>query len=98
MESFRQETEGFDMRTYNGTTTDWKAVRAEFPALADWTYLNTATFGQMPRRAADAMSRHLARRDETGCGDFLSWFDDMDAIRVLCARLVHCEAADIAFV
>ena len=41
---------------------DWKALRAEFPALTNWTYLNTATYGQMPRSAADAMNRHLARR------------------------------------
>jgi cysteine desulfurase/selenocysteine lyase len=77
---------------------DWKALRAEFPALANWTYLNTATYGQMPRSAADAMSRHLARRNELACDDYLAWFDDMDAIRESCARLVHCEAADIAFV
>ena len=79
-------------------TPDWKALRAEFPALANWTYLNTATYGQMPRSAADAMCRHLARRDELACGDYLAWFDDMDAIRESCARLVHCEASDIAFV
>ena len=79
-------------------TPGWKALRAEFPALAHWTYLNTATYGQMPRSAADAMSRHLARRDELACGDYLAWFDDMDAIRESCARLVHCEAQDIAFV
>ena len=79
-------------------TPDWKALRAEFPALANWTYLNTATYGQMPRSAADAMSRHLARRDELACGDYLGWFDDMDAIRESCARLVHCKAPDIAFV
>ena len=61
-------------------TPDWKALRAEFPALANWTYLNTATYGQMPRSAADAMNRHLARRDELACGDYLAWFDDMDAM------------------
>ena len=72
-------------------TPDWKALRAEFPALANWTYLNTATYGQMPRAAADAMSCHMARRDELACGDYLSWFDDMDAIRESCARLVHCD-------
>jgi cysteine desulfurase / selenocysteine lyase len=79
-------------------TPDWKALRAEFPALSNWTYLNTATYGQMPRSAADAMSRHLARRDELACGDYLGWFDDMDANRESCARLVHCKAPDIAFV
>ena len=79
-------------------TPDWKALRAEFPALANWTFLNSATYGQMPRRATDAMNRHLVRRDERACDDYLTWFDDLDAIREACARLVHCEAADIAFV
>ena len=41
-------------------TPDWKRLRAEFPALANWTYLNTATYGQMPRAAAEAMARHIA--------------------------------------
>ena len=27
--------------------TDWKKIRAEFPALESWTFLNTATFGQL---------------------------------------------------
>jgi selenocysteine lyase/cysteine desulfurase len=79
-------------------TPDWKALRAEFPALANWTYLNTATYGQMPRSAADAISRHVSRRAEWACGDYLTWFDDMDAIRESCARLLHCQGADIAFV
>ena len=79
-------------------TCDWKAIRAEFPALANWTFLNTATYGQMPRSAAEAIDRHLVRRNELACDDYLAWFDDMDAIRASCARLVHCEAEDIAFV
>ncbi|MBX9600085.1 MAG: aminotransferase class V-fold PLP-dependent enzyme [Bryobacteraceae bacterium] len=76
---------------------NWPAVRAEFPALSNWTCLNAATYGQMPRAAADAINRHVAQRDENGCVDFLSWFDDMDAIRASCARLIHCEPDDIAF-
>ncbi len=79
-------------------SVDWSAVRAEFPALARWTYLNTATFGQMPRRAVAAMEAHLARRDELACADFMSWFDDADAIRALAARMVRCLPEDIAFV
>jgi selenocysteine lyase/cysteine desulfurase len=77
---------------------DWKALRTEFPAMARWTFLNTATYGQLPRRVAEAMNRHLARRDELACDDYLAWFDDMDGIRESCARLVHCEPGDIAFV
>ncbi len=76
----------------------WSEVRREFPALDDWTFLNTATYGQTPVRAVEAMRGHLARRDELVCTDFLSWFDDMDRIRGLCGRLIGCEASDIAFI
>jgi selenocysteine lyase/cysteine desulfurase len=78
--------------------TDWEEIRAEFPALANWTYLNTATFGQVPRRGVEAMSRHFARRDELACADFLAWFDDADRLRASIAQLIHCTAADVAFV
>ncbi len=77
---------------------DWETIRAEFPALAHWTYLNTATFGQIPRCATDAVARHWAHRDETACGDFLNWFDDADRLRGSLARLIHATSDDIAFV
>ena len=77
---------------------DWNAIRAEFPALATWTFLNTATFGQLPRRATDAVVRHFAHRDELACGDFLRWYDDMDRVRAKAARLVGGAAEDIAFI
>lgn len=81
-----------------GASAGWSSLRAEFPALENWTYLNTATYGQMPRAASVRMQRHLERRDELGCGDFLEWFDNMDAIRASCGRLLNGEAQDIAFV
>jgi cysteine desulfurase/selenocysteine lyase len=77
---------------------NWSGIRAEFPALENRTYLNTATFGQLPLRTRAAVERHFARRGEFLCADFLKWFDDMDQIRGLVAQLVHCEADDVAFV
>jgi selenocysteine lyase/cysteine desulfurase len=76
---------------------NWDAIRAQFPALENWTWLNTATYGQLPLRTRAAVDRHFARRDETASSDFLSWFDDMDGIRSLAAQLINCEAEDIAF-
>ncbi len=78
---------------------DWSALRAEFPALAsrERTYLNTATYGQTPRAAVAAMEAHLARRDERACADFLSWFDDADALRSDIGLLIGCEARDVTF-
>jgi cysteine desulfurase/selenocysteine lyase len=78
--------------------TDWAEIRGEFPALAEWTYLNTATFGQMPQRAAEAVARHFARRDELACTDFMGWFEDCDRIRVRVAAFIGCQPADIAFI
>jgi selenocysteine lyase/cysteine desulfurase len=77
---------------------DWEAVRREFPALEHWTYLNTAAFGQLPRRATEAVAAHFAHRDELACWDFLTWYDDADRLRGKIARLISCTASDIAFV
>jgi cysteine desulfurase / selenocysteine lyase len=75
----------------------WNEVRAEFPSLDNWTFLNTATFGQMPRRATAAITDHIARRTEHACHDFLDWFDDHDRLRGKIATLVHCDPTDVAF-
>ena len=77
---------------------DWTEIRGEFPTLAEWTYLNTATFGQMPRCASQAAARHFARRDELACSDFMKWFDDADRIRARIAEFIHCQTEDIAFI
>ncbi len=76
---------------------DWGGVRKQFPALNAWTYLNTATYGQTPACASEAIAKHLARRDELACSDFLSWFDDADAIRRDVGRLIGCAGEDVAF-
>jgi cysteine desulfurase/selenocysteine lyase len=77
---------------------DWDSVRSEFPALLRFTYLNTATFGQLPRRATDAVTAHWAHRNETASADFLNWFDDADRLRSSLARLINGKAGDIAFI
>ena len=77
---------------------NWQKVRDDFPALARWTYLNTATYGQVPRRAVEAMTRHSEQRDELASTNFLDWYSDADRIRASIARLIHAEPDDIAFV
>jgi cysteine desulfurase/selenocysteine lyase len=79
-------------------STDWGAVRAQFPALKNWTYLNSATFGQLPVRGIEAVNRHWAHRDELACADFLDWYNDADRLRVTAARLIDAAPDDIAFV
>src|SRR4051812_22491524 len=76
---------------------NWSEVRAEFPALASWTFLNTATFGQLSKRSVEAVAGHFARRDRLACGDFMEWFEDLDCLRESIGGLIHCAASDIAF-
>jgi selenocysteine lyase/cysteine desulfurase len=76
---------------------DWDSIRTQFPSLSDWTYLNTATFGQLPRCAVEASAEHFARRVRTASADFLDWYDDADRLRGSVARLLHATAQDIAF-
>jgi cysteine desulfurase/selenocysteine lyase len=77
---------------------DWNAIRAEFPALSHWTYLNTATFGQIPSSATAAIAKHCAHRDELACSDFLDWYTDADRLRRALALLLNASAHDFAFV
>jgi len=81
-----------------GLQTDWQRVRAEFPALGGRTFLNSATYGQLPKRASAAALAHFERRDQLACTDFLDWFDDLDELRVKVARLVGAQPDDIAFI
>lgn len=78
-------------------SADWAAVRTLFPALRGRTFLNTATFGQLARTTVEAITRHLAQRDETACSDFLSWFDDHDRLRRKLAQFIGAQPEDIAF-
>lgn len=79
-------------------TSDWEGPRRQFPVLRDWVYLNTATFGPVPRCALDAAEQHARRRDERACLDFIEWFDDADRVRAMAASMLGAEPADIAFV
>jgi len=77
---------------------DWHKVRAEFPSLTFWTFLNTATFGQLPRCGTDAVNRHFQHRDVFACSDFVDWYSDTDRLRELVGRLIHALPEDIAFI
>jgi len=78
--------------------SDWQAVRDQFTVLRDWTYLNTATFGPVPRCSLEAIEEHHRRRDREACLDFLDWFDDADGVRASAATLIGASPDDIAFV
>lgn len=78
-------------------TPDWPSIRNRYPALQQWTYFNSATFGLLSTATAAAVTRHFDHRDELACGDFLAWFDDIDRTRAKAAALINSAPDDIAF-
>jgi selenocysteine lyase/cysteine desulfurase len=83
--------------TAGGIAPDWAGIRAGFPSIQKLTFLNTATFGQLSAASEEAIARHLARRREFACADFLSWYTDLDGLRAKLAQLIHATSEDIAF-
>jgi len=77
---------------------NWEEVRSLFPSLANKTFLNSATMGQLPQSASDAVMAHLQRRDYTAAVDAPKWFDDLDRLRAKLGKLVNATADDIAFI
>jgi cysteine desulfurase / selenocysteine lyase len=78
-------------------TPHWPSIRSRYPALENWTYFNSATFGLLSRATTEAVAAHFAHRDAAACGDFLEWFDHLDGTRAKAAALIHAAPADIAF-
>lgn len=77
---------------------DWKQLRAEFPALGGWTYLNSATMGQLPQRGVDAMTAHFDRRVAFAGSDFLAWMSELQGLREALGHLIDAGPEDIGFV
>lgn len=77
---------------------DWRRVRGEFPALAGRTFLNTATMGQLPRAAVEAVARHFALRQADAAQSAPGWFDDLDRLREKLGRVVNGKQEDIALI
>ena len=78
-------------------TPNWPSIRSRYPALANWTYFNSATFGLLSEKTTAAVNAHFRHRDDLACADFLGWFDDIDRTRAKAAQLIHAASGDIAF-
>ena len=77
---------------------DSSRLREAFPVLEEWTYLNSAGFGPVPRFALEAADRYFTRRDEGASLDFLEWYTEADEVRASAGRLIGACGDDIAFV
>jgi selenocysteine lyase/cysteine desulfurase len=69
----------------------------KFPILAEWDYFNHAGVAPLPDVAAEALRFYAAGASRSA---YLhnGFYEQIEQVRTLCARLIHATAAEIAFV
>lgn len=81
---------------------DWVAsIRAHFPILERFAYLNTGSTGPIPNEHADAARREAERGQETGRGNMATFglhIETRERARRLAARLLGADFSEIALV
>jgi L-cysteine/cystine lyase len=76
-----------------------EAIRAEMPSVTERAFLNTGTYGPVPRAAYEEMARITEREYRTGrvgSANFQEQRAAADDLRALVARLYGCSADEIA--
>jgi kynureninase len=76
---------------------DWRALRAEFPLLDRFVYLNACSLGPLPRRARAALVRYAQDWDEKGTPVWYSdWLPLLERFRSRIAELLAAPAGSTA--
>lgn len=76
-----------------------RAIRADLPSVTSRSYLNTGTFGPLPRGTQDAMRRHLewaTSEGRIGAAGLEHWHDLEAAVRAALAGVLCCEPEQVA--
>jgi len=76
---------------------DWKALRAEFPLLDRYIYLNACSLGPPPRRGQAALARYVQDWDEKGTPVWFSdWLPLLERFRSRIGELLRAPAGTTA--
>ena len=76
---------------------DWKALRAEFPLLDRYIYLNACSLGPLPRRGRAALARYAQAWDENGTPVWYSdWLPLLARFRERIGELLRAPAGTTA--
>ncbi|NJN43259.1 MAG: hypothetical protein HC811_14570, partial [Flammeovirgaceae bacterium] len=83
----------------------WKKIRAQFMLSGDSVFFNPGTVGAMPRVVVEKMYDHMkytaehvadwAYKDDNK-EEFISGYNNLLPIRTKVAKLINCDAAEVA--
>jgi selenocysteine lyase/cysteine desulfurase len=89
------ETQGLRAETEGGL--DWARLRAEFPVVETFAYLNSAGAGPVSRRVSEAAAQFYRETAESGDRLWEHWLARRERARADVARLINAEPDEIAF-
>jgi cysteine desulfurase / selenocysteine lyase len=72
-------------------------IRALFPALSKYTYLNSAAVSPIPTTAIDAVNAQLADVSLNGSNNYTQWIATKNRARALLGEMLGVKAEQIAF-
>jgi selenocysteine lyase/cysteine desulfurase len=76
---------------------DWKALRAEFPLLDQFIYLNACSLGPLPRQGKSALEAYARSWDEKGTPAWFSdWLPLLERLRAAIGRLLQAPDGSVA--
>lgn len=76
----------------DGAWTEW---RARFPVLGRKVYLNSCSYGALPREAMQAFEHYVAERNEKGA-DWEDWVRTSEALRASLSALLGAKPDEVA--
>jgi L-cysteine/cystine lyase len=87
-----------DRTPYGQPSDRIDSLRAQFPVLAEWAYLNAGTDGPLPAIATQAAAEELERQARTGrtSAHFEHRHELADALRSSYSELLGCVPAELA--
>jgi selenocysteine lyase/cysteine desulfurase len=77
---------------------NWNAIRAQFPALSNLTYLNTAGGCALPTQAANAGRQYFDEMEINGDVCWPQWLERTESVRQQFADYISATPEEIAFV
>ena len=78
---------------------DWDALRLrEFAVAEHWAYFDHAAVAPLPRRSGEALREWVDDQERHGVVHWPAWGRKVEQAREACARLIHAEVDEIAFI
>ena len=72
--------------------------RSQMPVVENWAYMDHAAVGPLPAVTRDAIADWLQTATLHGDVHWMSWYEKVESLRTLAAKMVHAQDQEIALI